>query len=329
MISHFLMKYTMHRMLLPAIAGSVLGGEPQLGISAAVSVQPEAATFPLGSPMIVTMAIRNCGRQPITLLRGSTEPNGLRFDVAEGTGAAVKQPRWRFSRQLLRLLLQPKSTYTARACLNRYITFRQPGLLRIKYWALTMFFPDDRSEPGTLKKLATEGVLTIELLPADDDELRRRLGSLAAQLSTPDRQRQREAAQALCSVDHPLALEFLPHVLETDSRYCKWLAIESLRCLGTREAQDMLIERGVVPNETPEIVGAALEALRANQRPVGDEKIKALLASGKSGIIFRTIRYLSKAGDSSHIPLLEPFTAHRDRFVAKAAKECLARLKQK
>jgi hypothetical protein len=245
----------------------------------------EKQTFLVGEPIFCTFTIRNTGsevfafsyRAPSRLLNPELESEP-RFLVRDDAGRPVEDPAphpcggAKGSAVYGSVQFPPGQTHTERWLLNQWARFSRPGRYHVRAERRLPLFGLDSTRQNFSDRPAAFALaineLTLEVSPAQDDELRIRFGPYLKALNNPGAPGFNEAALAVTTLPQPFLLDELVKLAGPPPKGQKWdreQALEGLGRLGTPAAWQAILKIALGEGKpaTTRAAGSSTDALRA------------------------------------------------------------------
>jgi len=292
-----------------------------------IATTPKRQTVEYGSPVPVRIVFKNNSDRPLSFFFNRRFP-WLGFRLKPAPGAPLKGVKFPASVAIAPTTVEPGKERTVGVYLNNLVNFERPGEFEFEFELAVAYGTADKKKdaPEIRGTARAKGTLVVKLDKASKETLQKRLHAIAQDLKSKDPETQSEAAEALCSLDDPVAVEFIAEVLALKGN--RLLAVRALRRFDTPEALTLL-KATVRPSEDPAVVRLALEALAQRNVLLDKERVRDLLKAEHVSVRSHAVQYLSQVGTREHIALVKPLLEDENAFLAQAAKACIEELEKR
>lgn len=299
-----------------------------------ITIEPACEFVEYGAPVPVKMSLKNNTDQTLRFLFNYVMHPSIQFSVKDSGKVRNKPQPLYFSASQGPVPISGGSTHLVTFYLNRLIEFKTPGEFQVNYKADIEYYKGGRRRPSadTARHVKAQGSLKIVLKEVDEETLRTRLRLIAESIRNNDKDREREleVVEALCHLESPLSIPFLAEIANKGDLmdHSEAQIIGAIVRFQTLESQETL-ESIIRHDPDSGIVWDALDALSKKGKLLDDDMIKRLLSSKNNTPRYATIEHLSNLGNASHIAMLQPLLKDNNSRLAKVAKDCINKLRNK
>jgi hypothetical protein len=304
-------------------------GQSTSFINLDVTLRAEKEAFLFGGPLGILVNFTNKTGDDLLCYLNYPNPSGLVFKPKDTPGEkriTVSESEVAPSVRMYPVKLPPRERYTFVVYLNRYLTFLAPGQYDVDWqWQVSLQKAGTNSEARTtVTQQKYQGTIAVTLEQGSDARLAEEIELVSRGLSSNERQRRREAVEALSFLDTPRVVPYLAQALKVPG-----LEIYALRGLGRfKTAESRTLIQSALESPEMGIVGTALGELAKQGVSISDDESRRLLSHKNSGIRYATLSYIDRMGDTNKIPLLESVTNDVDTAIAASAEKVIEHLKE-
>jgi hypothetical protein len=225
-------------LLLAACSGFRAGGLSAKSEGVNVSYSLESSVVTMHEPVIVSVAVFNESRQPVTVRLGRDRKESFSLAIEWPDGSMHKRPETPIREGAFdpgNVSVAPGQRLLHRLLLNEWASFPAPGEYKLEVRLLT---PIELSSGA--KTPSAPYRTSFNVLPRDESKLKAACERLVEQIESTDRVREaNDAAAALAYIDDPIVVPYLERALRS-GRYVEHPVIDGLARVGNEEAVQIL-----------------------------------------------------------------------------------------